>query len=254
MRAYILNLDGAKDRWARLSGAFERIGFPVTRVPGVDGGKLQLPIAEYAEGRYRRLHGRPTNEREVGCYLSHIAACRAFLETSDEHGLICEDDLVLGPDFPTVLEAVLRQRDSWNILRLTGLSAGQAVPVRHLGGGYALCVNFGRLKGAGAYVVDRGAATAFVAHLLPMWLPWDHAFDREWCFGLCAASVQPFPISQTASGFKSSIQGSSRRPLPSCRRWFTTYPYQAFNEICRWLFRGVSLLRWKLSRAAPAEA
>ena len=156
---------------------------------------------------------------------------------------------MLGPDFPTVLEAALRHRSSWNILRLTGLSAGHAVPVRPLGGGSALCVNFGRLKGAGAYVVDRAAATAFVAHLLPMWLPWDHAFDREWFLGLRAASVQPFPISQTDSGFKSSIQGGSKRPLPSCRRWFTTYPYQAFNEICRGLFRSASFLRWKLGRS-----
>ena len=179
MRAYILNLESAQDRWAALSGAFERIGFPVTRVPGVEGAKLELPIPEYAEGRYRWFHGRPTNVREVGCYLSHVAACRAFLETPDEHGLICEDDLVLGPDFPKVLEAALRHRASWNILRLTGLSTGHAVPVHALGGGYALCVNFGRLKGAGAYVVNRAAARAFVAHLLPMWLPWDHAFDRE---------------------------------------------------------------------------
>ena len=117
MRAYILNLDAAKDRWAALSGAFERIGFPVTRVPGVEGAKLELPIPEYAEGRYRWFHGRPTNVREVGCYLSHVAACRAFLETTDEHGLICEDDLVLGPDFPTVLEAALRHRSSRPRLR-----------------------------------------------------------------------------------------------------------------------------------------
>ena len=249
MRAYILNLEAATDRWAALSGAFARIGFPVTRVPGVEGAKLQLPIPEYAEGRYRWFHGRPTNVREVGCYLSHLAACRAFLETTDEHGLICEDDLVLGPDFPRVLEAALRHRASWNILRLTGLSAGHAVPVRPLGGGSALCVNFGRLKGAGAYVVDRATAQVFVAHLRPMWLPWDHAFDREWFFGLRAASVQPFPISQTDSGFKSSIQGSSRRPLASHRRWFTTHPYQAVNEVSRWLFRGVSFLRWKLGSA-----
>ncbi len=249
MRAYILNLAAAQDRWAALSGAFEQIGFPVVRVPAVEGAALVMPIPEYAEGRYRWFHGRPTNVREVGCYLSHVSACRAFLETPDEHGLICEDDLVLGADFSAVLDDALRWRSSWNILRLTGLSAGHAVPVKALGGGYSLCVNFGRLKGAGAYVVDRAAAQAFVSHLLPMWLPWDHAFDREWFLGLRAVSAQPFPISQTDSGFKSSIQGSSRRPLPSWRRWFTTHPYQAGNEVTRWLFRGVSFLNWKATRA-----
>ncbi|MCE9611824.1 MAG: glycosyltransferase family 25 protein [Chthoniobacter sp.] len=248
MRAYILNLEAATDRWAALSGAFAKIDFPVTRVPAVEGAKLHLPVPEYAESQYLWFHGRPTNVREVGCYLSHIAACRAFLATSDSHGLICEDDLILGPDFPAVLEAALRWSSAWNILRLTGLSAGHAVRVQPLVGGFGLCVNLGRLKGAGAYVVDRAAAQAFVDRLVPMWLPWDHAFDREWFFGLRAASVQPFPISQTDSKFKSSIQGSSRRPLPSWRRWFTTHPYQAVNEVSRWLFRGVSFLRWKIAR------
>jgi glycosyl transferase family 25 len=248
MRAYILNLEAAQDRWTALSGAFEKINFPVVRVPAVEGAKLELPIPEYAEARYRWFHGRPTNIREVGCYLSHLAACRAFLATPDTHGLICEDDLILGPDFPQVLEAALRWRRSWNVLRLTGLSRGHGVPVQLLIDGYAICVNFGRLKGAGAYVVDRRAAEAFVGQLLPMWLPWDHACDREWFQGLRAACVLPFPISQTDSGFKSSIQGSSRRPLASWRRWFTTHPYQAVNEVTRWLFRSLSYLRWKTAR------
>lgn len=247
MRAYILNLDAAQDRWAALSGAFAKIGFSVVRVPAVEGAKLVLPIPEYAEVRYRWFHGRPTNIREVGCYLSHLAACRAFLATPDTHGLICEDDLVLGPDFSTVLDTAMRWRDSWNVLRLTGLSAGHAVPVKTLRDGYALCVNFGRLKGAGAYVVDRAAAQAFVARLLPMWLPWDHAFDREWWQGLRAVSIQPFPISQTDSGFKSSIQKNSRRPLAAWQRWFTTHPYQAVNEVSRWLARSVGWLRWTLT-------
>jgi hypothetical protein len=83
---------------------------------------------------------------------------------------------------------------------------------RPLGRGYDLCVNFARLKGAGAYVLDRRAARAFATGLLPMWLPFDHAIDREWAFGLRAAYVQPFPISQVEKRFRSSIQsGPSRR-------------------------------------------
>jgi glycosyl transferase, family 25 len=243
MRAYIINLDAEPRRWAVASEAFGRIDFPVVRVPAVLGAGLVLPIPDYAEGRYRWFHGRPTNVGEVGCYLSHVEACRVFLATGDTHALIAEDDLVL--------EEALRWRDSWNILRLTGLGTGHAVRVQELDGKYALCVNFGRLKGTGAYVVDRAAAEAIVARLLPMWLPWDHALDREWWQGLRAASIQPFPISQTDSGFKSSIQKTSRRPLERWRRWFTTYPYQVVNEISRWLSRSVSFVRWKM--ATPAS-
>jgi glycosyl transferase family 25 len=249
MRAYIINLDAEPRRWAAAVEAFGRIGLPVERVPAVWGANLELPMSAYDEERYRRFHGRPTNLAEVGCYLSHVEACRAFLATGDTHGLIAEDDLVLGPDFATVLEAAFRWRGSWNVLRLSGLGTGHPVRVRRLGENHVLCVHFGRLKGSGAYVVDRAAAEAFVARLLPMWLPLDHALDREWWQGLRAASVQPFPISQTDSGFKSSIQKTSRRPLERWRRWSTTYPYQAVNEVSRWLYRGVSFLRWRATEA-----
>ena len=45
------------------------------------------------------------------------------------------------------------------------------------------------------------AARALVAGLLPMRLPFDHAFDREWFFGLRAATVLPSPCSQIESDF-----------------------------------------------------
>ncbi|MBJ7327188.1 MAG: glycosyltransferase family 25 protein [Chthoniobacterales bacterium] len=254
MRAYILNLDTAEGRWKSLSEQFKLLNFPLTRVPAVDGTKLQLPTSDYAEARYRLFHGRPTNLREIGCYLSHLAACRAFLETNDTHGLICEDDLVLGKDFLEVLAKAMEVRRSWNILRLSGLGSGAARPVHPLVAGYSICINFGRLKGAGAYILDRRSAETFARRLHPMWLPYDHAFDREWFFGLKAASVQPFPISQVASGFRSSIQIESRSPYPASQRWFTTYPYQAANEVSRLIFRGLSFLFWKIGRQAEPNS
>ena len=116
-----------------------------------------------------------------------------------------------------------------------------------LHGEYFLSVRIARLKGAGAYLVDRKAAAAFVTGLRPMWLPYDHAIDREWFFGLAAAEVTPFPISQTEKLFDSSIQGSSRARLSRWRRWSGTYPYQAFNEVTRWIFRAAYLLYLKAS-------
>jgi hypothetical protein len=145
------------------------------------------------------------------------------------------------PDLAQVLENALRYAAHWNVLRVSGLSDGTPREVADLGATYRLCVSLGRLKGAGAYVVDRAAAEAFVAHLLPMWLPFDHAVDREWNFGLRAAHVLPFPCCQTARDFQSSIRKGRTGKRPSSRRWVSTYPYQARNEVARWLFRGTQL-------------
>ena len=243
MQAFIINLETAADRWDAIARRFERTRISVVRVPAVNGNALELPIPDFHEKQFRLLHGRATNPREIGCYLSHVAAMRAFLETDDAHGLICEDDITPGPEFDDAIESALIHARHWNVLRLTGLGAGNPLTIRKLAGGFRLCISLGRVKGAGAYVVDRAAATAFVDRLLPMWLPFDHAVDREWHFGLKAAYILPFPCSQTEAGFRSSIQTGKTGKTRSRGRWLTTYPYQAGNEMTRWLFRTANFLR-----------
>jgi glycosyl transferase, family 25 len=257
MRAYVINLDSARDRWSSVERAFAGTRFNLCRISGVDGKTLRFPIEEYSEGFYRWFHGRPTNPGHVGCYLSHIKALKAFLAAEDQHALICEDDLTLRPDFETVLEAALRYARHWNILRLTGLSRGRPAKVTSLFGDYSLCVGFGRLKGTGAYVLDRKAARALVTGLLPMRLPIDHALDREWFYGLRALYILPFPASQLESGFRSSIQVGKSLKLSVLRRSVATYPYQVFNEATRWLFRASSYLKMRLAitdRRIPNDA
>lgn len=252
MQAFIINLDSAPDRWAFIQEAFARTRLPIRRVPAVDGAGLRLPMVSYSERRYRHRHGRRTNLREIGCYLSHVRALRAFLATPDLHGLICEDDVLPGADLEEVLGWALRFSRQWNVLRLTGLGEGKPLRAAKLSGSHSLCVSFGRLKGSGAYVVDRVAAQALATYLLPMWLPFDHALDREWVYGLRAAYVLPFPCSQTGQGFPSSIQNGNQGKQPPLGRWLRTYPYQAANEAARWLFRTLSYGRMRFSTTDDA--
>ena len=238
MKAYVINLDSAAERWAHMQEAFAGTPFQVERVPAVSGKDLQLPIPEFDEEKFRRFHGRGTNIFEVACYLSHLKAMRAFLATGESHALICEDDLHPTPDAARVIARLMETSRFWNIARVTGLSAGTPWKIASLGDGYALNVQVGRLKGCGAYIVDRKAAATLVEGLLPMWLPWDHAADREWPFGLGAVSVSPFPISQTEEVFSSAIQGNAQPRLPTKQRWRSTYPYQIANEVSRWIHRG----------------
>lgn len=247
MRAFVINLDRARDRWASIERVFANTSFELCRVPAVDGMALSFPIKEYSEKLYRTIHGKPTQPREVGCYLSHVKAIEAFLATGDAHGLVCEDDITLGADFEEVLRAAMAHSAHWNILRLTGLSTGHPMRVAKLCREYTLNVNIGRLKGLGVYVMDRAAAAALVPHLLPMGLPIDHALDREWFCGMRAAYVLPFPASQVETGFKSSIQVGKSLKLAKWRRYLTVYPYQVFNEVTRWVFRVVSYIGMRLS-------
>jgi glycosyl transferase family 25 len=246
MRAFIINLDAATDRWAFVQNSFAHSQLILCRVPAVDGKHLTLPHQDYSEPLYRWFHGRTSNPRELACYLSHLQAIKTFLATKESHGLIGEDDIVPRPDLDAVLEAALRFSGDWNILRLSGLSPGHPITITKLYRDYSLCINLGRLKGAGAYLIDRRAAAALLAHLRPMRLPYDHALDREWRWGLRAAYIQPFPVSQTESDFLSSVQPGTYPKLSRTRRYLTTYPYQGFNELSRWLFRFSYFLQLKV--------
>ena len=53
-----------------------------------------------------------------------------------------------------------------------------------------------------------------------------------------AAVLLPFPVSQTSTHFRTSIQRGPARRLGWQHRFFGTYPYQAFNELSRYVARG----------------
>jgi len=246
MNAYVINLEGAPERWVHMQDAFKETPFHLKRVAAISGKALQLPIPEFDQERFRKAHGRGINIYEVACYLSHIKALSNFVASRESHAMICEDDLYPGPGLAGLIARLMKTSSAWNIARLTGLSGGTPFKVVDLGAGYTLNVQLGRLKGCGAYIVDQKAAQAMVRGLLPMWLPWDHAADREWPLGLRAVSVSPFPISQTEETFSSAIQGNSQPRLSSRERWLTTYPYQIANEFSRWIHRGSYALLLKL--------
>ncbi len=246
MKAYVINLDSAPDRWEHMLRAFESTSFSLVRIPAVSGKELKLPIPEFDEEKFRRRHGRLTNIFEVACYLSHIKAMKAFLDSGESHAMICEDDLYPTKDTTRVIGRLMETTRFWNMARLAGLKLGKPLKVSSLGHGYSLTVPMHRFKGTGAYIVDRKAAKALSEGLLPMWLPYDHALDREWVYNFKVVSVAPFPISQTEEEFVSDIQGNAQRRLPSALRWRTTYPYQIQNELARWIVRGVSAVRLKL--------
>ncbi len=248
LEAFVINLEAAADRLAHMQAMLAGTRFPMVRVPAVNGRALSFPIPEYAEGLYRWFHGRKSNPGEVGCYLSHVAAFALFLERGGPHALICEDDITLGPNFEEVVRAALASSSDWDILRLSGLGLRRGISLGELPHGHELCVNLHRIKGTGAYLINRLAAQRLVTGLLPMRLPYDHALDREWFFGLRALAVFPFPASQTDTAFRSSIQAGKARKLGWRHRFFTTYPYQALHEISRYLARGWQLVRARLRR------
>lgn len=248
LAVYLTNMDDAELRLAAMRAKIEVAGLPFTRISGVNGRALKFPVPEFDERGYRLLHGRRTSPAEIGCYLSHIACARAFLDTDADLALILEDDVSFEDDFLSALDRAAGQRDLWNILRLTTVNRGRKFRVRDLGQGRWLGIALTREKGAGAYVIDRRAARWFIDDLLPMRLAFDIAFDLEYLDGLRAVFVDPLPASQI-SDHPTQIQLGRRRYKLSRWRYLTVLPYRAWLEIARVACRG-----WRLADAWLSSA
>jgi glycosyl transferase family 25 len=85
----------------------------------------------------------------------------------------------------------MKYEERWDLLRLSGLHSGTPIKIFNLINKYDLTCNITRQTGAGAYLVNRKAAKCMVKYLLPMKLPYDHAFDTEWNFHIRTMFVTP---------------------------------------------------------------
>ena len=237
MKTYVINLDRAPERWARVADAMTRTGLTFERFAAVDGRRIELPIAEFSQLRYRLCHGKHPNLGQIGCFLSHVAVLQRFLAEGGDHVMVCEDDIDPIPELAAVIRGAMRHQDMWDVLRLSGFHDAHPKPVAAIGHGRDLAVNFTRLCGTGCYVVSRHAAEVLLQRMLPMRVPIDHAIDREWFYGLRALAVDPLPVRQNLPEIASSIPAASREKLPAWQRYWSVFPYRVFNESCRLAMR-----------------
>lgn len=251
LAVYLINLDGAEARLEAMRAKLAALQLPARRIAAVDGRALAFPNPDFDARAYRLLHGRRTTPPEVGCYLSHVACARAFLEGDADLALILEDDVSFDPDLVAVLDRAAVQGGLWNLLRLTSVNRGRKYGLRDLGQGRRLALALTREKGAGAYVIDRRAAAWISRDLMPMRLAWDIAFDLEYLDGLRAAFVDPLPASQR-SDHPTQIQAGLQAYKLGRSRYLTVLPYRAWLEVTRLACRGTRLIRARLGSGAQA--
>lgn len=190
----VINLDRSPHRLARIKQQLEDISWSWQRLPAAEGKNLAMDDVSLVDvDAFKRKHGKMPLPGEVGCYLSHVWAMRQFLQTDHEYLLILEDDLRIGPDMPKVIHALMDCAAQWDVVMLSGIHLGRPLRLQDLGHGYSLAVPMVRYAGSSCYLLGRRAATAYLADLLPMSLPYDHEYDRGWSRGLKTRVVMPAP-------------------------------------------------------------
>lgn len=231
LQTWVINLDRAPERWARISSQLQGLGLAFTRLPAVDARTLtqqQLSLLDVAG--FRRQHGMTPVMGELGCYLSHVRACELFLASKAAFALVLEDDVLLHRALQPVLTGLMKHPGRWDMVKLSAVHSGTPVACLELCPGHHLAVMLSRCTGSSAYLLNRRAAQAYLQKLLPMSLPYDHVFDQGWRFGLKVRLVTPTPC-----GHDQTIASSIVVPAGVSRKFHWTrrlsaYAYRLGNE------------------------
>ncbi|MBE3639691.1 glycosyltransferase family 25 protein [Mangrovicoccus algicola] len=140
----VINLDDSTDRMSHAAGQMAAAGLDFSRCPGIDGrGRswarflpLYIPPLNYL------WFGRHLTGGELGCYMSHLRAARAFLKSGARYGLVFEDDCVLQPEFRETLHSLVDALEAgacpgWRLINLGKLPHKPEIhtaPMRPLAG------------------------------------------------------------------------------------------------------------------------
>ena len=250
LKTYLINLDTSEDRLHVMNGRIRSVGLSFQRISGIVGADLLLDeLIDIDRVTYEKWHGKALNPGEVGCYLSHITAMKEFLTSDAEFGLILEDDANFPEDFQSLIRSVMENARSWDVVKLSSFHSGTPVNVLALEAGYHLAIPLSRLNNSNSILYNRVAAERLVRKLLPMRLPFDHAVERSWLYGLRFRSINPIPC-DADTGMESEIGYSHQLKFPFYRR-LPCFLFRIRTELMRVCFGFYEVFKILASRRRP---
>ena len=193
---YLINLDRSVQRLATMQERLIEAGINYQRISAIDGARLS--DVEFLRHTGINRYYKPIRRGEVGCYLSHLKALRAFLSSDARFALIIEDDGVFQPAFGAVLQEAIALRDAsldpllcWDVLKLNR-SRRRQIDLAALGEEHWL-VEYGLSVPitTAAAVWTRQAASTFLRAYRGSARPIDCDLQHPWEYGLTILSVHP---------------------------------------------------------------
>ena len=225
-QVFVINLDRSPERWDGLSARLHQLGLAAERVSATDGkGRLPAEFPEFDAAGYARCHGRTPMATEIGCYLSHVRVLEKFLAGDKEFAIVLEDDAILCDDFALAVSDLVAFRSEWDLILLFGVHGGGPVRLTKTATQHWISALTLRQTGSTAYMVKRACAAQLLKNLLPMRVPYDHAYTLPWIHGLRMRACLPYPVPAQQSGPSTIGWLERKRPAPLQRLrvlWYRT--------------------------------
>jgi glycosyl transferase family 25 len=244
LAAFVINLDHSVDRLQAIECSAKKIDLRITRVPAIYGKSINITAEPTIDAKgYALFHGKEISLNEVGCYLSHLKALKCFLDSDAEFAIILEDDANFPSDYPQIIIRLLELAHAWDIVKLSSFHSGTPVAIERINARLSLSIPFSRHMNANNVLYNREAAKRMVKVLNPMRLPFDHALERAWLFGLRLRVVSPAPC-LADSGFSSTISDQCNYRFV----WYKRLPclgFRLITELSRFIFASAHFLRYQ---------
>lgn len=188
LATFVINLAGSPARLAAMETQFQRLGRSFVRIAAVDGrGFAPGDVPSYDERAALAYMGRRVLGGELGCFLSHMKAARALLDSDCDAALVLEDDAILSDSVFPLLDQVLpwlagaADRD-WKLINLGYAPTRVVTPLRGFtaaGSTFELCRAHYFPMGAFALCWSRSGAEAFLDRCGTIRSPVDNLY-RDW--------------------------------------------------------------------------
>ena len=217
-----INLDKDSERRARMEQQLQQLHLCAQRLPAVwwqDLSTQQKALHHKSESTHHRYF-KPLGNGEKGCYCSHLAACRALLESDAPALVVFEDDVQLLPSLPKVLKAIQTlPAENWDMIKLYGRAREKIASRRPSGVPGHEWITYRRVPSfAAGYAISRLGAEKILRSRIPFERPVD--VDIRFWFenDLRIFGVYPSVIALEDTSFTSSIWPQKEAPMTLSQR------------------------------------
>ncbi len=204
----VINLNGATERYQRISNRLDNLGLSYERVPAINGAILTFIEKQKLNPK------RPwilLSDSELACYMSHLKAIRLVADRQLQRAIILEDDAIFDEDFSTWANSEFPLPADLDILKLEGFGAEGTIKIPVV----QYCdktVQFSYTPtwGAAAYLITLDGARKALKKLEIVRGQLDYDLFAYWKTGLSVYEAFPFPARQ--DGSSSTIHHHHVRP------------------------------------------
>jgi glycosyl transferase family 25 len=188
----VISLKDSQERQAKVSAEMAKTPFAWGFLEAVDGRVLDLSTVAYDGPKVKRMLGFELTPKEIGCYLSHMAAWRSCVAVQ-QPTLIFEDDFVIEPHFVAVVNTLVQSYSTWDIVRMQALCESTFEEVEKFEN-FSLVHNDSDPLGATAYLIHPVSAQRLLDASSEIFEPLDHYIEHHQKHGLRMLAVKPYPV------------------------------------------------------------